>query len=266
MWVAFIFIGIFSGVLAGLLGIGGGIIVVPSLFLLFHYLDLHAQHAMQVAVGTSLAAMTFTSFSSAVFHHLSKRVRWDYFYFLSPGIIFGTILGALAADLLPSRALGLFFGISLCLLGIHMIFFDKTTSAKINSESIHIPAKILIFGGVGIGFLSSLLGIGGGIMTVPLLTYFATPLKNAISTSAATGFLIALFGSVSFLFFGLNEDACPQCIGYLYPSAFIIIGIVSSIAAPIGVKLVHILPTKALKLTFGVILIAGGSWIFFINI
>lgn len=264
MWPFFVLIGIFSGLLAGLLGIGGGIIVVPSLFLLFHYLDLPNPHMMQIAVGTSLAAMTFTSFSSALFHHLSKRVIWDYFYLLAPGIILGAIVGALVADWVTSKTLGVIFGICLILVGAYTTIPDKPLFFD-GKETPPVPSSTLLFFGFVIGLVSSLLGIGGGIITVPFLVYFHTPLKKAISTSAATGFLIALFGAISFLFFGMKEEVCPNCVGFIYPSAFIIIGITSSLTAPIGVKLVQILPTKVLKFIFGIALMATGLWIFFIN-
>lgn len=254
-------IGICAGFLGGLLGIGGGIVVVPSLLLTFAYFGPSTQYAMQVAIGTSLGAMVFTAISSGWSHYLKGGIYWHYFLPLAPGIIVGAILGGWVADSLPSKILSQIFGVSLFLIGIY--FLSSLEQKEQETQGNNLPPFILGVMGIGIGAFSSILGIGGGIMTVPLLVHFRTPLRNAISTSAALGFCIALFGAISFLSFGLLHESCSKCLGYLYVPAFIVIGIASSAAAPYGAKWVYILPTAVLRKIFGLFLIAVGIWMFF---
>lgn len=259
----YVMTGLLAGILSGLLGIGGGIIVVPSLFLTFYYLGFSVEYAMQVSIGTSLGAMVLTSFSSAVSHYLKRGIVWAYFYSLTPGILIGSILGARAADILPSRILGIFFGMCLVLIGFYFLFFKKIEQEdKAPKNSRPFLLSLL---GIGIGTLSALLGIGGGIITVPLLSYYKVPLRKAISTSAAVGFIIALFGALSFLAFGMGKDPCKECLGYLYLPAFITIGLSAALTAPFGARIAYILPTLFIQHIFGFVLISAGFWIFFIN-
>ena len=251
--IIYIIIGIFAGFFGGLLGIGGGLVTVPSLLAMFHWLDYPNKYVMQVAIGTSLCAMVITSGSSACAHICQKGVHWKMFRALSPGIILGAIIGALIADWLPSNDLEKIFGVSICFMGVYFLL-----PLHVNERERMPGFFILSAIGTVIGSISSILGIGGGIITVPILTAMGTPLRNAISTSAATGFLIAFTGGVSFLILGLRQETFTGAIGYLYLPAFFFIAIASSIAAPYGAKLVYILPVPTLRKIFGTVLIIVG--------
>lgn len=253
--ILYAIIGIFAGFIGGLLGVGGGLVVVPALIFMFQYLDFPLTYAMQVAVGTSLGAMVFTAASSAWAHYTQKGVYWHLFRVLAPGIILGAILGAVIADYISTASLKMIFGVFAILIGIYFLFSQEFKESR-TKLAPHLILWIII--GVIIGSISSILGIGGGIMTVPILTAFGVPIRNAISTSAATGFLIALIGAISFLYLGMHQDTFSGSIGYLYLPAFISIGITSSLMAPYGAKLAYKFPTKILKRIFGIFLIATG--------
>lgn len=255
--VIFAAIGAFAGLLGGLLGIGGGLVAVPSLLLTFYYMDLPQTYAMQMAIGTSLAAMVFTSASSAWAHYRQKGIVWHFFWVLSPGIVLGAIFGALIADYLPSRELALVFAGFTALIGFHFLF--NSNPADLPTSTITPSKMILSSIGVLIGSISSILGIGGGIITVPILTYFSMPIRNAISTSAATGFLIAVIGALAFFALGWERSTSGSTVSYLYWPAIFMIGLTSVVAAPYGAKLAYVLPTAVLKRIFGVFLLLVSS-------
>jgi len=250
-------IGVFAGFLSGLLGIGGGLVTVPALLYMFHLLDFSSAYRMQIAVGTSLAAMVFTSLSSAWAHSLQKGVHWHLFRYLGPGIAVGAILGAMIADRLPSETLKLIFGVSVCLFGFYFLVVKKRGEIEGNDRSTPHPL-ILAVVSVVIGTFSAILGIGGGVFIVPFLTVYHTPLKNAISTSAVAGLIVAFIGALSFLYLGLDKATYHESLGYLYLPAFLILGITSSLTAPYGAALVYSLPTTILRRIFGVFLIIVG--------
>lgn len=224
LFLIFVCVGVAAGFLSGLLGVGGGMVVVPSLLVIFHFIGFPAENMMQTAIGTSLAAMVFTSGASAWAHH--KRVNWLLFKELVPGIILGAILGAVIAHLLPTQQLQVVFGIFVCLFGTYFLM-----TAKIKEIEGKIKPHYLIMSliGLAIGSISSILGIGGGIITVPMLIFCGSSLLNAISTSAATGFLIAIVGAISFLYLGLTHGAA-ESFGYIYLPAFIVIGLAAAFA------------------------------------
>jgi uncharacterized membrane protein YfcA len=252
----YLFIGSAAGFMAGLLGIGGGIIVVPALTLLFTWLDFPQVYRMQMAIGTSLGAMVFTAASSAWSHYLKRGIDWSLFLLLAPGLVCGAVLGASIASALPSHMLKVFFALCLCATGV---FFLVPQKIRKNESKIDRPRFLFILIGLGIGTISSILGMGGGLFTVPTLLLLRIPIKKAIATSAITGLLIALVGTVSFLSLGLDQDTgIDKSIGYLYLPAFICIGISASILAPFGAKMAHALPTEHLKRVFGVFVIIVG--------
>lgn len=244
-------IGIVSGFFGGLLGIGGGLIMVPTLLLAFHSFD----HAMHLAVGTSLAAMIFTSLASATTHYFRKGIRWQIFYAVTPGIIIGAIFGAWIASHLSSESLEFFFGGFAALFGVYFLFPKKGEEAK---ELKLLSSSLMIVPGICIGAVSALLGIGGGLIMVPLLTYFGVKIRNAISTSAATGVLIAIFGALSFYLFGIEEASADETLGFIYLPAFIAVGIASLVSAPLGAMTAHLLPVPMLQKIFGAFLILIG--------
>jgi uncharacterized protein len=255
----YVIAGLLAGLLGGLLGIGGGLITVPSLLLAFHLLDYSSPYLMQTAVGTSLAAMVFTSAVSAYSHYLKQGIDWKILRQFIPGTALGAILGALIASYLPSRILEIIFGISVILVGCYLLF-----SPTLPEETTQTPPPshpfIFSFLGVIIGAISTILGIGGGLITVPILTFYGASMRYAIASSALLGFLIAFIGAFSFLSTGLNQVALDYSLGFLYLPAFIVIGLTSCLAALLGAKLTYILPTYILRRIFGVFLILVGSW------
>lgn len=257
-WFALIFyvlIGALAGFLGGLLGIGGGLVAVPSLALTFWMLNFPSATVMHLAVGTSLGAMVFTAAASAYAHYLKNGIQWHYFRALSPGIIVGAIVSALIAGNLSNRALELFFGVSACLIGLYYCFSPPRPEEG-HMKAPHFAGLVAI--GVVIGAISTILGIGGGIVTVPILMEFRMPMKNAIATSAATGFLIAITGAFSFLLIGIHETVVEGSVGYLYLPAFFLIGMAALLTAPMGARFAYTLPTSMLRSIFGVCLLTTG--------
>lgn len=247
-------IGVISGVLSGLLGIGGGVIAVPSLFFLFSWLQFPQAYEMHFAIGTSLAAMIFNTLSSTRAHDKKHAVLWPLVKKSAPGLILGGIIGAVLADDISSVVLEIFFGIFLCVIGV---FFFRKMNAHVKPQAIpgHFFFSLIFF---AIGLLSVILGLGGGTFSVPTLSAFRVPAKQAIGTSAAITCLMTTIGAIAFLILGLGEVHAPGSFGYINLSAFLIIGIVSLFFAPLGARLAHRLPDQILRRTFGVILVLTG--------
>ncbi|WP_316357668.1 sulfite exporter TauE/SafE family protein [Candidatus Neptunichlamydia sp. REUL1] len=247
-------IGILAGILSGLLGIGGGVVTIPCLVLVFSKLDIPQGAMMHLAIGTSLAAMVFNTFSGSYTHHKKQAVL---LYIVKPmalGVILGAILGATAANFLSSHFLQIFFGIFEILLGIRFFLPDSKTSKKHPLPSFW-PLSTISF---CVTAFSTLLGIGGGMVNVPILSHFGVPVKKAIGTSSALSFLISFCGAVFFLLLGMHSTKAPDTVGFLYIPAFLIISVVSFFTAPYGAKLAHRLPTKVLKKIFAMVLLAAG--------
>jgi uncharacterized membrane protein YfcA len=251
----FMMIGISVGFLGGLLGVGGGIIVVPSLLAAFYFFDISSDNTMQMAAGTSLAAMILTSSSSAWAHYKQNGVNWKILLYLIPGMILGSMLGAFLVHIFPSTHLYIIFALFLCGMGWYYLLPSKLQKP----EKVLDPSYPLIsVMGVSIGTLSSFFGIGGGIITVPLLTAIGLPLRNAIATSAVTGFVISLVGTISFAYLGWNQAMEASTLGYIYLPAFLTIGICAFLAAPQGAKYAYIFPQSLLKKIFGLFLLSIG--------
>lgn len=253
--ISLLSLGLIAGLLAGLLGIGGGAVIVPALVWIFHLSDtIPEQHLMHIAIGTSLATIVITSISSIIAHHRRGAVQWPIVKQLAPGIVIGALFGAWVADLLSSDALRIVFGVFLLLLSIEMIFGKKPAPHR------QLPGQVGM-GGVGIiiGSVSALVGIGGGSLTVPFLAFCNVALRNAVATSAACGFPIAVAGAFGFIVTGWNASALPNnSLGYVYLPAFAAIAVISILTAPLGAKLAHTLPTHVLKKFFGVFLAGVG--------
>ena len=247
----YLLLGALAGTSSGLLGIGGGLIVVPALLVIFYFLGFPPENRMQIAVATSLSAMVITSSSSAWAH--LKHVNWLLFKELSPGIILGAILGAFIAYLLPAKNLQSIFGIFLCLFGSYFLF-----SSKLKEDTERVKPHYFVMGlfGLIIGAISSILGIGG-IITVPILIFCGISIRHAISTSAVTGFLIALMGAMSFLFLGWNNRP-HHAPDYIYVPAFIAIGFTAALMAPLGAKWAYSTSPVILKRIFGLYQISIG--------
>lgn len=252
--VPFALVGAASGTLAGLLGVGGGIIVVPGLAFLLAGGEVPADRLMQVAVGTSLANIVVTSLSSIRAHHRHGAVHWAVVARMTPGIVAGALLGAVIADVLPSRTLAIVFGVFLLLVAGRLGFGGQPAPHR------QLPGGITLAAcGGGIGTLSSLLGIGGGTMTVPLLAWCNVALREAVATSAACGLPIALAGAVGFALAGLDTPGMPAlATGYIYWPAFIAVAPLSIAFAPVGAWLAHTIPVMTLRRGFALFVLIVG--------
>ncbi len=254
-FIGLLILGMVAGTLAGLLGVGGGGVIVPALvFLLHDHPQIPPEHLMHIALGTSLATIVLTSLSSIYAHNKRGAVKWQIVTQLTGGIIVGALLGAAVAASLSSRMLSIIFGIFLLLLSLELGFGKKPAPHR------QLP-NAWATSGVGgiIGVISSLVGIGGGSLTVPFLAYCNIPLQNAIATSAACGFPIAVSGAIGFIISGWGVAGLPPAsLGFVYLPAFITIAATSLFFAPLGVKLAHSLPTLLLKRIFAAVLALVG--------
>jgi len=249
-WMLYALAGALAGVLAGLLGVGGGIVIVPVLSALFAWQHMPAEYLMQMALGTSLASIMFTSLSSMRAHHAHQAVRWGVVKALSPGIIAGTLAGSFVASILSTGFLKGFFVCFLYYVSVQMFLNFKPKPAR------EIPAATGMFGaGSFIGVISAMVGIGGGTLTVPFLSWCNIPLHQAVGTSAAVGFPIALAGTVGFIANGLGKAGLPpDTLGYIYLPALIGLVVMSMLTAPTGARIAHKLPVAKLKRVFAVFL------------
>ena len=246
--------GAIAGILAGLLGIGGGLFIVPVLLFVLPLSGVVSEHLMVIAVATSLATIVITSISSVRAHHKKGAVMWPIFWRLTPGILLGAWLGALVADWLSNIILTGFFGCAVIIIGLQMWL------AKQPDQSSYQPGK-LAFGASGtvIGMISAMIGIGGGSLTVPLLHYWRKPIVKAVATAAAGGLPIAVAGTLGFIFAGWgNSDLPDYSLGYVYLPAAGLIIISSSLFAPVGAHWAHRVPAQQLKKGFAVFLILVG--------
>jgi len=246
--------GAFAGFAAGLLGIGGGLIIVPVLFFVFAGSGYESQHLMQMALTTSLATIVTTSISSTWAHLRRQAVLWPLVLLLSPGIILGAALGGVFASSINSDNLRLFFAFFEFAVATNMLL--KLQPAQ-QTKSLHKTAAIS--GGLTIGFISTIVGIGGGTMTVPFLHWFNISMRNAVATSAACGFPIALVGTLSFIFTSYDLTfSSDHSLGYLQYDAFLFVAGSSFLVAPLGAKVAHSISEKTLRLSFAIILFALG--------
>ena len=247
-------LGLFAGVMAGLLGVGGGLIIVPTLAWIFHHQQVDDAIVMHLAIGTSLATIVVTSISSVRAHHRRGAVLWPIFWRLTPGIVVGAWLGATIADALPSAVLSKVFAVFVLTVAAQMGFGAKPAPHR----ELPGTAGMLTAGGV-IGAVSAIVGIGGGSLTVPFLTWCNTAIRQAVATSSACGLPIALAGALGFVVTGLNAAGRPDwSLGYIYGPALVGITLTSMLSAPLGAKLAHTLPTEMLKKVFAAFLTLVG--------
>lgn len=256
-YVVFALIGLIAGFLGGLLGIGGGIFTVPSFLLAFHVFDFPPSYTIHVAIGTSLGVMIFTALSSAWAHFRQKGIQWNYLRYYAPGVIGGTVLGALIADTLPGgKLIKLFSGYIFCFGVYFVISALKKSNPYLSELKLKDPYPVTTAGvGFFTGIVSAILGVGGAPITIPFLTAHRVQLKHAISTSAFVSLLVGTIGSLSYLVFGLNEQVANGSIGYLYLPGMLITGVASVFSAPYGARLAYLLPTRILRMVFGIFLI-----------
>jgi len=248
-------IGVVAGLLAGLLGIGGGLVIVPMLMFGFHRQGITDAHAMHLALGTSMASIVFTSISSARAHHRRGAVDWSVVRRIVLGILLGTLLGSFVAASLSNRSLIVLFVIFLYYVATQMLLGRKPKASRV------LPGRVGMFGvGNGIGMVSSLVGIGGGTLSVPFMVLHNLPVHTAIGTSAAIGFPIAVAGTIGYVANGLRDTGLPpHSVGYIYLPALAGIVVVSVLFAPLGARLAHALPVEKLKRVFALLLYIVGT-------
>lgn len=251
----YLLLGMVAGLLAGMLGVGGGLVIVPVLVLLFGWADMTPSIIMHLALGTSLATIVVTSISSTWAHHRFGAVLWPVCLRLTPGIVLGAWLGAAFADQLSSDGLQRIFGIFELLVALQMGLALQPAAHR----QLPGPAVMGLAGGVT-GAVSAIVGIGGGTLTVPFLHWCNVSIRNAVATSAACGLPIALSGALGYLVTGWGNPGLPAwSSGYLYWPAFAAIMITSLLFAPLGAHLAHRLPATRLKQLFALFLTVVGA-------
>lgn len=249
-WLLYLLLGLFAGILAGLLGVGGGLIIVPVLMFIFAAQHFPEASIIHMALGTSLASIMFTSLSSMRAHHAHGAVNWQIVRNITPGIVTGTLLGSVLAAHLSAYFLKVFFVAFLFYVATQMLLNIKPRPARALPRWAGMFAAGNIIGGV-----SSLVGIGGGTLSVPFMTWCNVKMHQAIGTSAAIGFPIAVAGAVGYVATGLSATDLPHdSLGYVYLPALAGVVLASMITAPWGAKLAHRLPVTLLKRLFALLL------------
>jgi uncharacterized membrane protein YfcA len=251
MFGIYFLVGAFAGTLAGLFGIGGGVIIIPALAGIFlHNSLIPPEYVMHMAVGTSLGTVVVTASSSMYAHHKRLSVVWPMVRKMAPGLLIGVIVGSMIAQFLPSSFLRVFFSLFLVFIALRMVTKTPHESTKVLSEAV------IRVGSFFMGVLSSILGVGGGVLMVPFFLHCHLDMRQATGTSVACGLAIGVVATICFLTAGLFAKVhLPQSTGYIYWPAFLGISAASILFAPFGVRLAHKLPREMLKKIFAVFLL-----------
>lgn len=240
----FIVLGIVSGLLGGLLGVGGGVITVPALYYLLNHTHLYQGEQMQVAIATSLAIGCLISAASSAMQLKKKAIHFTAFFWMLPALVIGCFMGAYSSKKIESDHLLLIFAFASLLLGLYFLFPSLPSPSFAKS-----PNPSLLLFGLGIGFLSTLLGIGGGAIAFPILLGYGLPSKNASATSSSSTFITTFSGSLAYLFVG------DRLLSYIFLPAFFITGLAAFLFSFLGVLLSHYLHVNHIKRIFGLFLI-----------
>lgn len=254
-------LGLIGGFLAGLLGIGGGTIFVPIMVLLFTAQGVPLELITHMAIATTMATILFTALSSVRIHHQYQAVEWSLFWAISPGVLLGTLFGGRIFSLLHAGSLTLLFAGFVGFASWQMLHDRK----KHLSPSQHaLPGKITLASvGVGIGLISSLVGVGGGFIFVPFFSWCHLPIRRAVATSAALSIPVAAFATLNNIFYGYGLPGLPGgTLGYVYLPALFCVATASVLAAPFGVRLVHKIDANRLKRIFSILLFLFSIYMF----
>ncbi|MEQ6916061.1 sulfite exporter TauE/SafE family protein [Halomonas aquatica] len=251
---AYLLLGAVAGTMAGLYGVGGGLIIVPSLIAAFGWQGVAPEVAMHLAVGTSLATIVVTGSSSAWGHYRRGSIRRDWFLAMLPGLVLGAIAGVFVAGSLSGGLLGTLFGLFVILVALKMALGRGPRPGGAQSG----PAAMGL-AGVVVGGVSALFGIGGGTLSVPWLSRCGATMTQAVGTSSACGLPIALFGAATFMVVGWGNPLLPSgAVGFVMLPAFLGIVLASVPFARLGVLLAHRLSARALRLSFAALLAVVG--------
>lgn len=251
-WAAYLLIGAVVGFMAGLLGIGGGMIMVPMLVFVFTAKGFPAEHMMHLAIATAMSTILFTSLSSVRAHHQRAGVDWPVARAIAPGILAGSFAASMIAGFIPTRPLATFFtGFMFC--AATQMFFEVKPGG---TRELPGPLGLFAAGGI-IGAFSSLVAAGGAFLSIPFLAWCNVPLRRAIGTAAAIGFPIALAGSIGYALNGLRLAGLPEgSFGYIQVPALLMVAATSVLAAPLGARLAHRMPVAKLRVVFALMLYA----------
>ncbi|MGH8855152.1 MAG: sulfite exporter TauE/SafE family protein [Telluria sp.] len=256
--LALLAMGTFGGFAAGLLGIGGGMVLVPFITMIFTARGFAPELTIHMAIATSLATIVFTSLSSVRAHHQHGAVLWPVVKLLAPGILVGSWIGPWIGKQMNAAVLAGFFGVFVAFSATQMLVGKKPAAARA------LPGTPGMFaaGGV-IGTLAGIVGAGGGFVSVPFMTWCGVRIHSAVATSAALGFPIALAGTVSNIYLGWGEAGLPQySLGFIYLPALAIIVLASVSMAPVGARMAHKMPVRQLQQALAVILYALAAYMF----
>lgn len=246
-WATYPLLGIFGGFFAGLFGVGGGLTLVPFLYMLFIAQSFPPEHVMHLALGTAMATIVFTSISSMRAHHGHGAVRWDVVRSMAPGLVLGTFGGSLFAGQVPTGPMTVIFVIIVYYASLQMMLDFKPKAHR----QLPGPFGLLAAGGM-IGVVSSMVAAGGGFLSIPFLLFCNVAIHAAVGTSSALGFPIAVAGAVGYLIAGMQDSGLPAyTLGHIYLPAFFGIVVMSIVMAPVGARLAHKLPVRMLKRAFG---------------
>ncbi len=243
--------GVFGGILAGLLGVGGGIVIVPALYFALSLTGMEPGLTMQLSVGTSLATIVFTSLSSAWGHHKRGAIDAKLLKLWAPSILVGVIIGSFTGGLIDGRILIAVFAVVAAAVALDMVLRKTRDGVEPRGFSKPVWAGFGVFAGA----VSSMMGIGGGTVCVPLLNFLGYDIRRAVGTSAAIGFVIGLPGAAIYMITGWGAEGLPPfSVGYVnLVAAAVIIPLTTSFAG-VGVRLAHAIPQRALRLSFGLFL------------
>jgi uncharacterized protein len=246
-------LGTVVGFLAGLLGIGGGMMMVPAMTFLLAQRGVDSGMAVKMAIATSMASILFTSISSVRAHHRLGNVRWDLTRRLAPGIVLGGLLaGAGAFSVLKGQGLALFFAAFIGYMALNMLRDKKPKPGRDMPGALGTGSV-----GAAIGFMSGLVGAGGAFLSVPFMTWCNVPPRHAVGTGAALGFPIALASTAGYVVAGWSlPPTLPGAVGYLYLPALVIVAAASMSLAPLGARVAQRINVLALKRLFAVMLLA----------
>lgn len=257
--LSFLVLGAAVGFMAGLLGIGGGMLLVPFITMLLAYKAFPEALIVHMAIATSLATIMFTSISSVRAHHKRGAVIWPIVKLFTPGILLGSWIGPWIGKQMNATVLAAFFGVFVMASATQMLIDRKPSATR------ELPnAGSMFAAGAAIGILSGLVGAGGAFVSVPFMTWCNVKIHNAVATSAALGFSIALAGTLSNIYYGMQVADLPAgSLGFVYLPALLVVSATSVLTAPLGARTAHAIPVQSLRKIFAAMLYILGGYMLY---